>query len=104
MVRSILEPKQNVEGHVMPRSRIGLMGMAALLGALACAPAFGTPTGQSLALRAAADAQNPIREAQYYWNGRDSCWYYYGFFGLIKSPRVCFRRGTSPRVGLSRRP
>jgi hypothetical protein len=88
----------------MPRSSVGLMGVAALLGGLAFAPAFGAPIGQSLALRAAGEAQNPIKEVQYYWNGYDNCWYYYGFFGLIKYPRVCFKRGTPRRFGLSRRP
>ena len=41
----------------MRRPTVGLMGIAALLGSLFFAPAFGAPTSQSLGLRAAEDAQ-----------------------------------------------
>jgi hypothetical protein len=89
-IGAFLNPSKILEGLVMPRSRVGLMGMAALLGGLICAPAFGAPIGQSLALHATGDAQNPIQEVQWYWNPYDYCWHDYGwFFGLIKSPPVC---------------
>jgi hypothetical protein len=65
----------------MPSSSVGLMAVAALLGGLVCARAVGAPIGHSLALRAAGDAQNPIQEVQYYWNGYNYCWYDYGWRG-----------------------
>jgi hypothetical protein len=65
----------------MRRSSVGILGTAALLGGLACAPAFGAPTAQSLGLRTVEDGQNPIQQVQYSWNGYDYCWYDYGWQG-----------------------
>jgi hypothetical protein len=65
----------------MRRSSLAILGTAALAGSIACAPAFGSPTGQSLGLRAAQDAQSPIQEVQYYWDGYDYCWYDFGWRG-----------------------
>ena len=80
--RSVFEPKLRISGgHVMPRSTVGLMGMAALLGSLFCAPAFGAPTSQSLGLRAAEDAQSPIQNVQFFWNGLQYCWFDFGWRG-----------------------
>lgn len=61
-------------------STVGL-GTAALLGSLVFAPAFAAPTGQSLGLRAADDAQNPILDVQYLWDGYEYCWYDFGWRG-----------------------
>jgi hypothetical protein len=47
--------------------------MAALLGSLFFAPAFGAPTSQSLGLRAAEDAESPIQDVQFFWNGLQYC-------------------------------
>jgi hypothetical protein len=65
----------------MRRSTVGLMGMAALLGSLFFAPAFGAPTSQSLGLRAAGDAESPIQDVQFFWNGLQYCWFDFGWRG-----------------------
>ena len=65
----------------MRRPTVGLMGIAALLGSLFFAPAFGAPTSQSLGLRAAEDAQSPIQDVQFFWNGLQYCWFDFGWRG-----------------------
>jgi hypothetical protein len=65
----------------MRGSTVGLIGMSALLGSLVFAPAFGAPTGQSLGLRAAEDAQSPIQDVQFLWNGLQYCWFDFGWRG-----------------------
>ena len=65
----------------MRRSPLGLMGMAALLGSLLFAPAFAAPTSQSLGLRTAEDAQSPIQDVQFFWNGLQYCWFDFGWRG-----------------------
>ena len=65
----------------MRRPTVGLMGMAALLGSLFFAPAFGAPTSQSLGLRAAEDAQSPIQDVQFFWDGLQYCWFDFGWRG-----------------------
>jgi hypothetical protein len=65
----------------MRRWAVGLMGMAALLGSLLFAPAFGAPTSQPLGLRAAEDAQSPIQDVQFFWNGFQYCWFDFGWRG-----------------------
>ena len=67
--------------RLMRRSTVGLMGMAALLGSLIFGPALGAPTSQSLGLRAAEDAQSPIQEVQFFWNGLQYCWFDFGWRG-----------------------